>query len=124
MTGTNPDHLPSTHQAYNDWNPEWFAKRAGQVGPHTQAYITKLIGQYSYPEIGYKQAQGILSFSKTYGPRRLERACKRGDSHHRAAYRTIENILKNNLDYLDECEPEPEKPIPEHPNIRGASYYK
>ena len=121
---TNPDHMPSTHQAYNDWNPEWFTKRAGQVGSHTQAYITKLIGQYNYPEIGYKQAQGILSFSKTYGPRRLERACKRAGLHHRAAYRTIENILKNNLDYLDEPEPESEKPIPEHPNIRGASYYK
>jgi transposase len=120
---TIPAHMPSTHQVYNEWNPNWFAKRAAQVGPCTQSYIVRLIDQYTYPEIGYKQSQGILSFAKSYGQDRLERACKRAGSYHKAAYRTIDNILKNNLDQIELPEEDPPNPIPEHTNIRGAANY-
>ncbi|MEX0773859.1 MAG: hypothetical protein WD038_11865 [Balneolales bacterium] len=121
---TVASHMPSTHQAYSDWNPDLFAKRAGGIGPYTQSYIGRLIGQYDYPEIGYKQAQGILSFAKLYSEERLERACRRGCRHHRAGYRTIENILKNNLDQTEQAELPLENRIPEHSNIRGGGHYQ
>jgi hypothetical protein len=92
------------------------------MGPDTLAYIQRLLSQYSYPEIAYKQAQGILSFVKLYSQDRLESACKRALEYHKASYHTIENILKNRLD-LDDAPMEPEVIIPAHSNIRGADHY-
>src|SRR5690606_41975347 len=92
------DHMPSSHQSYGSWSPEYFKDRARQIGPDTLAYIERLFTQYNYPEIAYKQSQGILSFVKTYNKDRLEGACSRALEYHKASYRTIEMILKNNLD--------------------------
>jgi len=116
-------HMPSTHQAYNDWNPDWFAKRAARIGPYAESYIRRLIAQYDYPEIGYKQAQGILALTKQYPPDRVEAACRRAAQGHRAGYRTIANILKNNLDQNSEPELPLDNHIPDHDNIRGGTHY-
>jgi hypothetical protein len=72
-----PNHMPSTHRAYQQWSPQHFEDRAREVGSCTLEYIRKLLGQYSYPEVAYKQAQGILAFLKQYDRSRLENACKR-----------------------------------------------
>lgn len=121
---TVADHMPSTHRAYADWNPDMFERKAALIGPYTQSYIKRLIGQYDYPETGYKQAQGILSFAKLYSEQRLEQACRRGCCHHWAGYRIIENILKNNLDLTEQAELPLENQIPEHSNIRGGGHYQ
>lgn len=118
---TVADHMPSTHQAYNSWNPQWFDKLAERIGPHTRNYISRLMGQYAYPEIGYKQAQGILNLAKHVGIERIERACERANTYHRASYRTIENIIKHHLDTTEVDEVS--QHIPEHANIRGATQY-
>ena len=120
---TVADHMPSTHRAYQQWSPQHFEDRATQVGHCTLEYIRKLLGQYTYPEVAYKQAQGILAFLKQYDRSRLENACKRALLYHKASYHTIENILKNNMD-MEEINQQPEPTIPEHSNIRGASHYK
>jgi len=115
-------HMPSTHQAYNDWSPEHFENRAREVGEHTHKYIQRLISQYTYPELGYKQAQGILSFLKAYKPHRIENACKRGLEYRKSSYHTIENILKNNLDLDQGLFGVPFSQIPSHENIRGGYF--
>jgi transposase len=120
---TVDDHMPSSHQAYSSWNPEYFEKRAALVGGFTLAYIQRLLSQYNYPEAAYKQSQGILSFARFYSKDRLELACKRGLSYHKASYRTIEMILKNNLEEDQDVDQE-NASIPEHNNIRGASHYQ
>lgn len=114
------DHMPSSHQAYSDWNPTYFELRASAVGVSAGEYTRRLITQYSYPELAYKQAQGILSLVKTYGPERLENACRRALAHERASYRTIKNILKNGLDAVD-IEITETFHIPQHGNLRDAS---
>jgi transposase len=116
-------HMPSAHQVYNDWNPGWFAKRAAGIGPYAQSYIRRLIAQYDYPEIGYKQAQGILALTKQYSTERVEAACRRAARGHRAGYRTITNILTNKLDQIDQTELPLENHIPDHSNIRGGNHY-
>src|SRR5690625_7945312 len=88
--------MPSAHQAYNDWNPDSFARRAGGIGSYAESYIRRLIAQYDYPEIGYKQAQGILALAKQYSPERVEAACCRAAGGYRAGYHSIANILKHN----------------------------
>jgi hypothetical protein len=120
---TIKDHMPSSHRAYSDWNPVYFEHKASLIGSYAQTYIARLITQYAYPEIAYKQAQGILSLARVYGEERLENACKRACQHHQASYHTIERILKNNLDNSQHM-PATNEPIPLHENIRGAAYYQ
>src|SRR5690625_6021725 len=38
-------HMPSAHQAYNDWNPDSFARRAGGIGSYAESYIRRLISR-------------------------------------------------------------------------------
>jgi transposase len=123
---TVKDHMASSHKAYSDWNVPYFEKRAEGIGEHTLRYIRRLLEQYDYPELGYKQSQGILAFARHYSLQRLEKACKRALEYHRSSYRTIENILKNKLD-LDEAEGlfrHVPPSIPKHDNIRGSDHYK
>jgi len=120
---TISDHMPSTHRAYGQWSPEYFENRAVQVGPCTLEYIRRLIAQYSYPEIAYKQSHGILSFVKSYNKERLEGACKRALEYQRASYHTIANILKSGLD-MEQISTDPVIDIGDHDNIRGAANYK
>jgi len=117
-------HMPPAHQAYVNWNPEGFAKRAARIGPYTKSYIRRLMGQYTYPEIAYKQAQGILALTKFYPSERLEAACQRAAKAHKASYRTINSILKNNLDQQKQAELPLENHIPDHDNIRGDNHYQ
>lgn len=120
---TVAEHMPSNHQAYGQWSPEHFRERARKFGPSTVEYIDRLMGQYSYPEIAYKQSQGILSLGRTYGGERLEAACSRALGHTRSSYTTIGNILKNGLDRVRERSVD-EYRIPDHPNIRGPEHYR
>lgn len=116
------EHVPSTHRAYTEWSPEHFAQRAAKVGPGTEQYIARLIQQYAYPEQAYKQAMGILSFTKFYPNERVETACKYALEYHQSGYRIIENILKNHQEQPPEQLPPP--PIAPHHNIRGPHYYQ
>ena len=120
---TIADHMPSSHQVYNHSSTVYFEQRAQAVGPSAKQYIRQLIAQYSYPELGYKQAQGILALVKTHGATRVENACKRGLFHHKSSYQTIVNILKNKLDTLEE-EVQQTFHIPKHENLRDTSIYR
>lgn len=117
-------HLASTHRYYASWNAEFFAKRGAAIGPEVETYITKLIAQYAYPELGYKQAQGILSLVKAYGRERLIRACQMGLMASRYNYQIIANILKNRMDEQPADEITESPHIPQHTNIRGAKAYQ
>lgn len=119
---TNTDHLSSTHKAYGEWSLDFFQEKAKKAGEHVLEYITALILERSYPEIGYKQASGILQLTRQYSSDRVNQACKRAKGHGRSSYHTIANILNNGLE-----KEEYEKPaikIPNHGNIRGASTYQ
>jgi len=121
---TDKRHMPSTHQAYGDWSPAYFRRRAWKVGPYTARYIERLMGQYKFPEWAYKQAQGILALGPTYGNGRLEAACRRALAVGTCSFRTIEQILKNNQDQAPDLFEKAASPIPNHDNIRGSGYYQ
>src|SRR5690606_11571236 len=124
---TNPAHLSSTTKYYSDWNPEFFKKKAARLGAHVLGCVERILVSHEYPEIGYKRAMGVIQLHKSYGPERLDNACKRALEGEASSYHHIRNILKNNLDKasLFYQDPEPtETHIPIHPNIRGASEYK
>jgi len=119
---TMKDHLPSTHQFVNDWNPDRFIEWASSIHPDVKNYICKVLENKSYPEQTYRSCVGILAFAKKAGKERLIAACQRADGYEVYNYKVIEKIINNKLDRMA---PETtQKTLPEHGNIRGAGYYK
>ncbi len=116
------DHLSSAHKAYSEWNLDFFQKKAAPIGTSTTTYVTELILEKRYPEMGYKQAQGITALKRQYPVNRIEKACQIALSHSRRGYHIIENILKNELDKQETSVAKPLS-IPFHKNIRGKNNY-
>lgn len=119
---TDANHLSSSHKAYSEWNLEYFQVRAKKTGPYVHQYVTELILERSYPEIAYKQSNGILQLVHDYPKERIDKACERALGHGSRGYHIIENILKRGLDketFVQHTKPH----IPAHQNIRGAESY-
>ena len=122
---TIKDHLSSSHQFYQNWSPDYFAKLARPHGPQVEAYIKALIESKPYPEVAYKQCLGILALSKQFDKTRLNNACAIGLGLSRYGYRIIQNILNNNMDQApQQQQPQEDQLIDTHHNIRGAAYYQ
>jgi len=120
---TMKDHLSSSHGAYSEWSLSFFQSKAQHIGPQTVNYITKVILQYSYPNIGFKQAMGIIQLTRLYTKDRIERACDRALALPNWSFRIIDNMLRSGADQL----PLPHdvaNHIPSHENIRGAGHYQ
>jgi transposase len=120
---TIKEHMPKAHQKWAQWTPDRFIRWAGKIGPHTQKLIENVLNARTHPQQGFRSCLGILRLAKSYGDDRLEAACRRAVAIGGTSYRSVESILKHNLD---------QKPLPdqsaksspiEHNNIRGARYY-
>src|SRR5690606_8525817 len=108
---------------YSEWSLPFFQRKAENVGPETVNYITRVILQYSYPEIGYKQAMGIIQLTRLYDMTRIEKACRRALTLEHCSFRTIDNILRTGSDQL-EIQLGDNNHIHEHENIRGGNHYQ
>jgi transposase len=120
---TIKDHLSSTHQYYQSWNKEFFVKMASAIGINTASYVSKLIDQQSYPEIGFKRSQGIISLKHKYPTQRIEAACEKALVYDICSYRIIENILKNHID-MEPVQEQIKHEIKPHGNLRSTGNYK
>ena len=66
-----------------------------------------------------------MRLGQGYGNDRLENACRRALYADTCSYRSIESILKNNLDQQSLPELEPDAVLPErHENLRGSDYFQ
>ncbi len=119
---TNEEHLSSSHKFYKDWSPKFFLSLAKKLGPNTEAYIGKLLGQDTYPEIVYKQCLGIIHLKSEYTVQRVDKACKIALDQPRYGYHIIKNILVNKTD-MEPVDINPGPHITIHVNIRGAGSY-
>jgi transposase len=120
---TIKEHMPKSHQKWAQWTPQRFINWGAKIGPHTARMIERILNSRPHPQQGFRSCLGILRLAKDFGDARLEAACRRALSIGAASYRSVESILKHNLD---------QKPLPdqpdndtsvEHGNIRGAQYY-
>jgi transposase len=120
---TIKEHMPKSHQKWAQWTPQRFIRWAAKTGPHTARMIEHILNSRSHPQQGFRSCLGILRLAKDFGDARLEAACRRALTIGGASYRSVESILKHNLD---------QKPLPDQPdndtavdhgNIRGAQYY-
>lgn len=118
---TIKEHMPSHHQAMSDWNPQRFTKWAQEIGNYVQAAVERVLARSQHPEQGYKTCLGILRLAKQFGHDRLNKACQRAINFDACSYKSIKNILQNNLENAQlDCF----DPLPEHQNLRGNQYYQ
>ncbi len=121
---TQSDHMPEKHKQHAQWTPERLQSWAAKTGPETEAVIRRILSDRRYPQQGYRSCLGIMRLGKSYGDVRLENACRRALYMDACSYRSLESILKHNLDQQPLPQLEPEPPLPEHhENLRGSDYF-
>ena len=75
-----------------------------------------------HPEQGFRTCLGILALARSYGPERLDAACRRGLLIKARSVASIRSILKNGLDRAFLVEPAVHAPL-RLGNIRGQGYF-
>lgn len=120
---TLAEHMPKSHQAHSEWTPTRMISWASSVGPNTAQLVEEIIRRRPHPEQGYRSCLGLIRLSKTFDKPRVEAACARALRVGTYSQRSVHAILSSGLDR----EPDPraieDRPLPEHANVRGLSYY-
>lgn len=121
---TLPDHMPSSHRKYLEWSPSRILRWAEKNGPHTRDLVAGIMERRHHPEQGFRSCLGIMRLAKGYSPERLEAACGRALHLKAFSYKSVESILKTNLDKQPlESQDAPNQPVV-HYNIRGREFYR
>ncbi len=121
---TLTEHMPKAHQKYLEWTPSRIVRWAGQNGPNTRDLITCIMENRRHPEQGFRSCLGIMRLVKRYSPERVEAACGRALHLKAYSYKSVESILKNNLDTQAVESPAAQDHPIVHYNIRGREYYR
>lgn len=124
---TTGEHMPAGHQHYHDQlglTPTYFLEQASRIGEPVYQYMDKVLKARVYTEQSFNACKGILRLHKQYGTTRLEAACTRALGGNTFNYRTLQNILINHLDQLDQFLQNDLFKVPEHPNLRGPDAYQ
>ena len=119
---TVPDHMPSSHRRFADWNIERIRREAGAIGQSTAMLCEVILESRPHPEQGFRACLGILRLVKPFGADRLEAAAARALEVGSKTYASVKSILDNNLDRQALPKRAEGKAI-QHQNIRGARYY-
>jgi transposase/predicted XRE-type DNA-binding protein len=120
---TTKEHMPPHHLFYDSWSPQKMIGWAEAIGPQVKAMIEAVLESRPYPEQAYKACLGILNLARKYGKERLNEACARGLEYRCYSYRSVRNILENNLDKLRDRQSNQQE-LPLHENIRGTEYFQ
>ena len=120
---TIDEHMPSAHRRYAEWTPAKMMDKAAALGPATVALFEAIMKAKPHPEQGFRSCLGIINLAKSYGPARVEAACRRGNDVGSTTYGSVASILKHGLDkaYAQPATPEAAPLL--HGNIRGSDYY-
>ena len=120
---TVPEHMPSNHRLYAEWNPERILRWAGTVGESVVGVCEQIMRTRPHPEQGFRACLGIMRLAKLYEKERCEAACQRALVAGTMSYRSIESILRKGLDRLPLYSVTTPDPLPNHEHVRGAEYY-
>ena len=116
-------HMPKAHQHYAEWTPHRLMLWAAKTGEATAQVVEAILASRPHPQQGFRACLGILRLGKRYGEDRLEAACQRAIRIGACSYKSIESILKHDLDQQPLPAPPAAAPVITHGNIRGAQYY-
>lgn len=121
---TKPEHRPASHRQHLEWTPSRIIAWGKSIGPNTGAVLEEILRRKQHPEQGFRSCLGVIRLSDRYSAERLERASARALKYGTLNRRSIEAILKNNLDVPHEDADAPQLALPLHTNIRGPGYYQ
>jgi transposase len=116
-------HMPRRHQEYADWSPERLLRWAAKSGVATKTVVSNILDSRPYPQQSYNTCFGLMRLGKVYGDDRLEAACGRGLAIGAGNYRSIESILKKNLDQQPLPAAAPTAKVIKHSNTRTPDYF-
>lgn len=116
------DHLCSQHRHYKDRSPDYYIREAKKKTPGLYRLVCHLFDQDKYPEVLYKTCDGLFRLQRTCEPDSFEKACQLAIDFKNYTYGFVLNVLKNKM--AGQHEPVPDKPLPNHGNIRGRSYFQ
>jgi transposase len=117
---TQASHMPDNHRWKLEWSPDRFTNWARKTGPHTEAFIQKLLATRQHPEQSYRACLGVLNLAKKHHPKTMEAACQLALEHDLISYRAVKNLLATKKDMLESGEKVESQT---HEHIRGQSYY-
>jgi transposase len=120
---THADHRPKSHQAHLEWTPSRLIHWAESIGKSTAQVVRTILTSKPHPEMGYRSCLGLMRLGKTYSKERLEAACRRAVELGACSYQSLDSILKHSLDQQMRLDAEPDRPGPDHGNVRGSDYY-
>jgi transposase len=121
---TDPQHAPRNHTAWLERDPGGLLAWAVTVGPHTQAYMRRLLDADAnfHPDTRWRSGCGLRRVGERYGVQRTERACEIALKFGGRSYKPVANILKHGRDQQDTSSNEA-MPIV-HNQVRGPQYYQ
>jgi transposase len=116
--------MPQAHRHYADWTPQRLVRWAEKTGSATARLIETILASRAHPQQGFRSCLGIMRLGKSYGQDRLEAACYRALKLNALSFKSLQSILKNDLDRqpLTPSDESDNSPIA-HSNIRGTKYY-
>ncbi len=117
-------HMPMAHQEYLKWTPKRLVRWAAKSGPSTAQLTEEIMLGKAHPQQGFRACLGVMRLGEKYGADRLEAACRRALVIKSPSYKSVNSILKTNLDQDPLPIPAEENLPINHGNIRGASYYR
>jgi transposase len=124
---TLTEHMPKSHQKYVGRTPMVLIEEAQRIGPWTGQLVEATMEAKRHPEQGFRSCLGILLLAKTYSAERMEAAAQRAVRARAYSSRSMESILRNQLDRLplpgDQDVHPAMNPAVDHDNIRGAGYF-
>jgi len=118
---TDKEHLCSAHQHYMDRSPDYYMNKAKLKSDELYQLIRLMFAQNRHPEQLYRTCDGLLNLQRKTDPKDFHKACLMAIEYQNYSYRFILNILTNKM--TDQTETKPEKPLPNHENIRHREYY-
>jgi len=120
---TLTEHMPPHHK-FVKWSPSRLISNGEKIGNPVKIVVEKILNSKKHPEQGFRSALGIFRLGSKVGNIRLINACKVAIGLQSPTYRSVQTILENGQDRKADYEIAEDKVLPEHKNIRGASYYK
>lgn len=122
---TLPEHMPKAHRKHMEWTPGRFLNWATQIGAAATRLVKHLLECKPHPEQGYRSCLGLLNLSKRYGDARLEKACEKAWQLGAKTRRSVDSILKHNLENVSTSNKKTTVSTPsvQHENLRGKNQY-
>ena len=120
---TEPAHMPAAHRAHAEWTPSRLIAWGRKAGPHTAAFVERLLESRPHPEQGYRSCPGLMKLLRAYSAERLEAACRRALDIGTLSYGSVKSILATGLDQASDDEQHTLSLPAEHAHIRGPEYY-